>query len=372
MRALLLLALAVALAVPTGSGRAPRIPAGRRRSPSPSCRPSRRPRSPDAGARSWPSSRRTWASGSSPRTATDYRGTIEALKFKKAEIGWLGPKAYIEASTNNYANVEPVAQVRNQNGSLGYRSCLITHSDSDVFTPEDLAGKTFAFNDPNSTSGYLVPMTFFLNELGVDAKKHFSKVTFSGSHEASILAVANKKVDVASTNLPDMQQLTREGKVTRGGLRVIWVSKLIPNDPVVVRKDLPPSLKTAIEESLVSMKERVPDAFANAGRVLRRRLRPRRRREVPDRAGDERGGQEAGRPEVAASPRARMARGVAAVFQGPGRPSELVEYPLRAARTRRGAGARAPRDRVRLGRPRVDGPPAAPDAGHPRARDRRA
>ena len=198
-------------------------------------------------------------------TATDYRGTIEALKFKKAEIGWLGPKAYIEASTNNYANVEPVAQVRNQNGSLGYRSCLIAHSDSDVFTPEDIGGKTFAFNDPNSTSGYLVPMTFFLNELGIDTKKHFSKVAFSGSHEASILAVANKKVDVASTNLPDLQQLTREGKVTRGGLRVIWVSRLIPNDPVVVRKDLPPSLRSAIQESLVSMKDRAPDAFVNAG-----------------------------------------------------------------------------------------------------------
>ena len=57
-------------------------------------------------------------------------------------------------------------------------------------------------------------------EMGVDPKKHFSKVTFSGSHEASILAVANKKVEVASTNLPDLQQLTRENKVPRGGLRV--------------------------------------------------------------------------------------------------------------------------------------------------------
>src|SRR5215831_1296381 len=154
-----------------------------------------------------------------PITATDYRGTIEALKFKKAEVGWLGPKAYIEASTNNYANVEPVAQVRNENGSLGYRSCLIVNSESDIFTPEDLGGKTFSFNDPNSTSGYLVPMTFFMNELGVDVKKYFAKVTFSGSHEASILAVANKKVDAASTNLPDMQQLVREGKIPRTALR---------------------------------------------------------------------------------------------------------------------------------------------------------
>jgi phosphonate transport system substrate-binding protein len=197
--------------------------------------------------------------------ATDYRGTIEALKFKKAEIGHLGPKSYVEASTNNYANVEPIAQLQLANGSLGYRSCLIVHADSDMFSPEDIAGKTFAFNDPNSTSGYLVPSAFFMTEMNVDPKKFFSKVTFSGSHEASILAVANKKAEVASTNLPDLQQLTRENKVPRNALRVIWVSKLIPNDPIVVRKDMPASLRAAITESLTTMKARNPEAFKEIG-----------------------------------------------------------------------------------------------------------
>jgi phosphonate transport system substrate-binding protein len=201
-------------------------------------------------------------------TATDYRGTIEALKFKKAEIGHLGPKSYVEASNNNYANVEPVAQLQLANGSLGYRSCLIVHSDSDIFSPEDMAGKTFAFNDPNSTSGYLVPSAFFMMEMGVDPKKHFSKVTFSGSHEASILAVAAKKVEIASTNLPDLQQLTRENKVPRGALRVIWVSKIIPNDPIVVRKDLPPSFKSAVQESLTTMRARNTEAFKEIGAWL--------------------------------------------------------------------------------------------------------
>ena len=74
-------------------------------------------------------------------TATDYRGTIEALKFKKAEVGWLGPKAYVEASNNNYANVEPIAQLQLANGSLGYRSCLIVHAESDLFSPEDMGAR---------------------------------------------------------------------------------------------------------------------------------------------------------------------------------------------------------------------------------------
>src|SRR5215472_7420865 len=200
-----------------------------------------------------------------PVTATDYRGTIEALKFKKAELGHLGPKSYVAASANNYANVEPIAQLQLANGSLGYRSCLIVHADGDIFSPEDMAGKTFAFNDPNSTSGYLVPSAFFMMEMNTDPAKLFSKITFSGSHEASILAVANKKVDVASTNLPDLQQLTRENKVPRGALRVIWVSKLIPNDPIVVRKDMPPSLRSAVQESLTTMKVRHPEAFKEIG-----------------------------------------------------------------------------------------------------------
>jgi phosphonate transport system substrate-binding protein len=197
--------------------------------------------------------------------ATDYRGSIEALRFNKAQIGQLGPKGYVEASNHNYANVEPIVQLQHTNGSLGYRSCLIVHADSDLFSPEDIAGKTFAFNDPNSTSGYLVPMTFFLMEMGIEPKEYFSKLTFSGSHEASILAVANKKVEVASTNLPDIQQMTREGKVPRGTVRVIWVSKLIPNDPIVVRKDLPESLKQAIQHSLITMKAKNPEAFVAGG-----------------------------------------------------------------------------------------------------------
>jgi phosphonate transport system substrate-binding protein len=99
-------------------------------------------------------------------------------------------------------------------------------------------------------------------------KRHFSKLTFSGSHEASILAVANKKVEAASTNLGDLQQLTREGKVPRGALRVVWVSKLIPNDPIVVRKDLPASLRAAIQESLTTMRTRNPEVFKEAGATV--------------------------------------------------------------------------------------------------------
>src|SRR5262249_50743812 len=68
-------------------------------------------------------------------TATDYRGTIEALKFRKAELGHLGPKSYVEASNNNYANVEPIAQLQLANDSHGHRARPIVHIAPSMFGP---------------------------------------------------------------------------------------------------------------------------------------------------------------------------------------------------------------------------------------------
>ena len=193
----------------------------------------------------------------------DFRAIGGVLKSGNVDFGHLMPKVYVESSVYD-ANFEPVAQFQLPNGSLGFRACLIVHADSDIWSPEDMAGRVFAFNDRSSTSGYLVPSMFFMRELGIDPDKHFSKVVFSGSHEASILAVANNQVDIASTNLVDLQLMLAH-KVPRGSIRVIWVSRLIPNDPIVVRKDLPASLRRAVQDSLVTMRARNPSAFKELG-----------------------------------------------------------------------------------------------------------
>jgi phosphate/phosphite/phosphonate ABC transporter binding protein len=144
----------------------------------------------------------------------DFRTIGGILKSGNADFGHLMPKVYVESSVYD-ANFEPVAQFQLPNGSLGFRACLIVHADSDIWSPEDMAGRAFAFNDRSSTSGYLVPSMFFMRELGIDPDRHFSKVVFSGAHEASILAVAHKQVDIASTNLVDLQLMLAH-KVPRG------------------------------------------------------------------------------------------------------------------------------------------------------------
>ena len=197
----------------------------------------------------------------------DFRSIVGVWKSRTAELGHLMPKAYVEATADK-ADVVPVAQFQLPNGSLGFRACLIVHADSGVFSPEDMAGKTFAFNDPGSTSGYLVPAVFFMSEMGIDPDRHFAKVTFTGSHEASIHAVATKHVEIASTNLVDLQRAMLKDPALRATLRVIWVSRLIPNDPIVVRKDLPASLRQAIQRSLLTMRARKPEVFKELGATV--------------------------------------------------------------------------------------------------------
>ncbi len=237
----------------------------------------------------------------------------------------------MEASNNNYANVEPIAQLRLANGSLGYRSCLIVHSRLGHLRARGHGGEDVRLQRSQLDLRLPGAVHVLHDRDGHRPEEHFSKVTFSGSHEASILAVANKKVEVASTNLPDLQQLTRENKVPRGGLRVIWVSKLIPNDPIVVRKDLPASLRSAIQESLVSMRT------GNAGglqgdRRLAGRLRAGRRREVPGDPRAERRGQEAGGAEVAEGPVDRRRRWMSVLATAaPGEPRGGLGAAARAA-----------------------------------------
>lgn len=188
-----------------------------------------------------------------PYNASDYAGIIEAMRFKKIEVAYFGPKSYMEA--HERANAQAIAMEVKMDGSSGYYGVIITKKESGLNTLNDLKGKTFAFNDPNSTSGYLVPMTYFLTEANIVPEKYFSKVLFSGSHEASIMAVKTGTVNAASTNDLDLDRAIKAGRVSRDDFNIIWKSGLIPNSPIAVRGDLPPDFITKLKEAITSFSD---------------------------------------------------------------------------------------------------------------------
>ena len=176
-------------------------------------------------------------------------------------MAWFGNKAALEAVDR--ANGEVFARTMTLDGNPGYWSLLITHKDSDIHSVDDVLknGKKYIFGngDPNSTSGYLVPGYYIFAVNKIDPKTHF-KIVRNASHEANLLAVASKQVDFATNNTMDLARFQKEQPAKAALIRVIWKSPLIPNDPLVWRKDLPADLKAKIKAFILAYGKQGPDA----------------------------------------------------------------------------------------------------------------
>lgn len=185
--------------------------------------------------------------------APDYNGVIEAMRFNKIQVAWYGNKSAIEAVDR--ANGEVFAQIIYADGTMGYKSLIITHKDSPVKSLEDLLANsknyTFGNGDPNSTSGFLVPAYYIFAKNNMDPKTAF-KVTRNASHGANLAAVLNKQVDAATNNTEEWEKLKAVSPEKIEQLRILWTSPLIPSDPFVWRRDLDPAVKAKLKDFVVN------------------------------------------------------------------------------------------------------------------------
>ena len=187
-----------------------------------------------------------------PFVATDYNGIIEALRSGKLDVAYLGPFSYVLATS--VADVEAFAvAVTRKTGQSAYKSVILTRKDSGIHDLAGLKDHTFAFVDPSSASGHLFPKAG-LEQAGFDPGKLFSRVIFSGSHDASILAVENRKVDAAAVADRIFASAVNKGLVKQDDFELVWSSKPIPESPMVWRKALDPALKQKVATALASVK----------------------------------------------------------------------------------------------------------------------
>jgi phosphonate transport system substrate-binding protein len=181
--------------------------------------------------------------------APDYAGIIEAMRFNKLQVAWLGNKPAIEAVDR--ANAEVFAQMLYADGAPGYYSLLIVHRDSPIRTIQDLfkenAKWVFGSGDPNSTSGTVVPGYYLFAQNGIDPRKHF-KAFRNASHETNFLAVVHRQVDAATVSSEILQRFEERDPARVHEVRVVWRSPLIANDPLAWRKDLAEPVKAKVRE----------------------------------------------------------------------------------------------------------------------------
>ncbi len=202
------------------------------------------------------------------QNGADYTAVILAQKAKQVDLADYGANSYLDAVEQSEGNVEALVITNNIKGGASYKSLIMTKADSAIKTIADIKGKTFSFVDPESTSGYLIPLVYFLKDLKVKPDEYFSKVIFAGSHENSILSIAGGKVDAGASNDQSLQTAIDKGVIKASDVRTLWTSKPIPNGPTAVRKDLPASLRKAIKDAYLSFKDpKGLDAFNIKGYI---------------------------------------------------------------------------------------------------------
>lgn len=199
-------------------------------------------------------------------TPADYDGVIQGLLGGTLDMAWLGASGYAKIYLTDPEAVTPVLTKQNSDGSTGYYAFAFARKDSGITKIEEAKGKSFAFADPNSTSGYLVPAAELSAAFG-PLDQFFSDVRFSGGHEQTIVGVANGDM-VAGVSWADglgdwedgynsgaFRKAADAGLVDMNDIVEIWKSKLIPEGPMVVRNVLPQDVKDKVTKLSADLHE---------------------------------------------------------------------------------------------------------------------
>ncbi|HST23457.1 MAG TPA: putative selenate ABC transporter substrate-binding protein [Blastocatellia bacterium] len=177
---------------------------------------------------------------------TNYAAVVEAIANDQVDIAYLGGFTYVQASKR--AGVVPLVQ---RERDRNFHSLFITQKDSGINSLADLKGRKFAFGDVNSTSGHLMP-EYFMREAGVDLAV-ISGAIYSGGHDATALAVANKKVDAGALDETVFQRMVSENKLDSTQVRVFYTTPPFFDYIWVARKSLDPKVAEAFSAAMLKL-----------------------------------------------------------------------------------------------------------------------
>lgn len=183
----------------------------------------------------------------------DHAAAVEALRYGEADIAFMGGLPYVLAHDQIGAKVILAEIYR---GSPTYRGRIFVRKDSEIKTVADLKGKSIAFADPISESGYIYPLEIFIKKgffkRGEDPQTFFSAVYFAGGYQQAIQAAANGLVDAAGVSQFADALLTPK---QLHEIRWIAESDPIPSHLICVRKGLEAERVIAFKKAMLKLNE---------------------------------------------------------------------------------------------------------------------
>jgi phosphonate transport system substrate-binding protein len=182
---------------------------------------------------------------------TNYAAVVEAIANDQVDIAYLGGFTYVQASKRS--GVVPLVQ---RERDRNFHSLFIAHVDSGIVSLDDLKGHQFAFGDINSTSGHLMP-EYFMREAKVDPDV-ISKALYTGGHDATALAVANRKADAGAIDETVYRKMVADGKLDAKQVKVFYTTPPFFDYIWVARKTLGPQIGESFSSAMLKLSPNDP------------------------------------------------------------------------------------------------------------------
>lgn len=180
-----------------------------------------------------------------------YGNIIESFTAEKMDGAFFG--SFTGALAIRKLGVVPLARPVNPDGSSTYKGYLFVRKDSGIRTAADMKGKRMAFVDKATTAGYVFPLAW-LRDNGVTAVDgFFSEQFFTGSHDAAVLAVLNRKADIGAAKHSIYDRVRKDEPRVDRELVILARSSEVPSNGLCVRKDLDATVRAAMKDALLTL-----------------------------------------------------------------------------------------------------------------------
>lgn len=180
-----------------------------------------------------------------------YGNIIESFHRKKLDGAFWG--SFTGVMAIEQLGIKPIARPVNLDATSTYHGYILTRKDSSIKNVSDMKGKSIAFVEKATTAGYVFPMAYFREHGIKNIDVYFNEYYFTGSHDAAIHAVLDKKVDIACAKNTIYELLASDDPRIKEELIIIERSPDVPSNGLGLRPEIAYGVKAEIKETLLDM-----------------------------------------------------------------------------------------------------------------------
>lgn len=181
--------------------------------------------------------------------SSTYAEANEVLQSGAVDLAFVCTGAYLKGAADFGMEILAVPEIA---GESVYYSWVIVPADSPAQDLNDLKGKSFAFTDPLSLTGWIYP-NYVLLQMGERSESYFAQTFFTYSHDRAIHSVADGFADGAAVDSLIYTYLVKREPAIADRVRVIHKSPAFGMPPVAVNPAIQPELRQELQDVLLNM-----------------------------------------------------------------------------------------------------------------------